>query len=126
MIDPEVMRRLEQQASLIRQLQGALDGMRVVRGIVDATSGTPSISEGTGFTITDNGVGDYTINFTTAFSDVPAVTLTARRCASNQDAYARLHVTTAPTASAARVTTIRLDTRAVDDAEFHFIAIGPA
>jgi hypothetical protein len=116
---------LDRLWSLIRQLQGALGGNRVIRGVVDATSGTPSILEGDGFTITDNGVGDYTINFTTAFGDVPAVTVTARRCAAGVVAYAKLDAGVAPTASAARVSIVRLDTLALNDGEFHFTAVGP-
>jgi hypothetical protein len=104
----------------------ALEANRTVHGIIDATSGTPSIVKGTGFTITDNGVGDYTINFNVAFGDVPSVVITGRRSASGVGNITKLHPVTAPTASAARVQSFRYDTGAMDDVEFHFIAEGPA
>jgi hypothetical protein len=118
----DVFAELQRQASLIRQLQGALGGNRVVRGIVDGSSGTPSISEGTGtFTITDNGVGDYTINFTQAFGDVPSVDVTAGSTAG--DISGKIRDGVPVTASAARVFFRKAG--AAFDTEFHFIAIGP-
>ena len=112
---------------LIHQLQERLGGNRIVRGIVDATSGTPVVVKGTGFTVTDNGVGLYTINFTVPFADAPSVLVTAREGAGGIDiVVAKLRAGTPVTASAARVVCYRWDTSAGIDAVFHFAAIGPA
>lgn len=111
---------------LIRQLQGALGGNRIVRGIVDATSGTPAIVAGEGFTITDLGVGNYRINFTTAFGGVPSVALTAHKDSAAADrVVAKLHRPGTVSASVAELITYRTDTGALLDASFHFIAVGP-
>lgn len=117
------MSDFERHGPLIRQLQGALEGNKVVRGTVDAQSGTPSITAGTGFSVTDNGVGDYTINFSPAFSDVPTVVAVVGRAAAA--AFVRVHSSQAVTASAARFITFTT-AFAVADCEFHFIAVGPA
>lgn len=112
--------------SLIRQIQGALGGNRIVRGIVDAVDGSPAIGAGTGFTVTDLGVGLYRINFDPAFSDLPSVVLGAHNDAdaSNRVA-AKLSLTASVTASSATLFTYRTDTGALLDASFHFIAVGP-
>ncbi len=52
---------------------GGQENLRIVRGTVQ-NNGT--IFNGAGFTVTKNGTGSYTLNFTTAFADVPAVTIT--------------------------------------------------
>lgn len=95
-------------------LEAALDGLRIVRGIVAADG---SITEGTGFTINKTGTGAYTVTYTTAFSDVPAFTFNS----SSQPVY-RINGTT--TASAASVLTFTLAGVAAD-AAFHFHSIGP-
>lgn len=48
------------------------NGLSIVRGRV-GTDG--SITTGEGFTVVRNGAGDYTVTFTTAFSDIPTVTV---------------------------------------------------
>lgn len=105
----------------------ALEATRTVRGIVDATSGTPSILAGSGFTVTDNSIGDYTLNFSPAFSAVPAVIVTARSAAGGVSIpRAILHPAAPVTAAAARIEARRDDTFATIDISFHFIARGPA
>lgn len=49
------------------------NGLAVIRGVVTSTG---SITSGEGFTITHVGTGDYKINFSTSFGDIPAVTVT--------------------------------------------------
>lgn len=120
MIDPEVIRRLDQQASLIRQLQGALGGNRIVRGVINGT-GTAAIMEGTGFTLTDNGVGDYTITFSPPFSDRPSVTVLG----TVNGLLHREHNSSPADGTAIRIETFTL-AGANNDCVFHFIAIGPA
>jgi hypothetical protein len=51
----------------------ATHGLMVVRGVV---SGVGSILSGEGFSVSSNGTGDFTITFSTAFGDIPAVTAT--------------------------------------------------
>lgn len=106
---------------LIRQLQGMLGGNRIVRGIVDVTAGTPTISEGTGFTITDVGVGNYTVNFTPVFADVPAVVFTGAD-GGGTETVPRI---TAASASAATVLFVKRSDGTVHDTDFHFVAVGP-
>lgn len=127
----DIQRWLEQRggldAALLLQpgsITTELLPFKFVSGIVDATSGTPSIVNGTGFTITDNGVGDYTINFTPAFADIPAVAVTGRVGAGGIGVIdAKLSAASAVTASAARIAAYRTDTGANIDSEFHFVAI---
>lgn len=57
--------------SLIRQLQGALGGKRVVDGTV-GSGGT--VDAGVGWTVVRNATGDYTVTFTTAFAEAPRMT----------------------------------------------------
>lgn len=68
------MDAISQLWSLIRQLQGALGGARVVQGRV---LGTGVIETQTGgATVVRNGAGDYTITFDPPFSQIPSVQLT--------------------------------------------------
>jgi hypothetical protein len=50
-----------------------LSQLRIVRGIVELNG---TIFNGTGFTVTTNGTGSYTLNFNPAFTDVPTVVVT--------------------------------------------------
>lgn len=96
-------------------------GMKIIRGIVD-TSGSGSIVKGSGFTITRNGVGDVTINFTAAFSDLPTVTATGYAAAAQSPLVDMIALTT----SAVRLRRYRSSTEINNDEKIHFIAIGPA
>jgi len=53
---------------------GGGENLRIVRGTVNADG---SVVSGAGFTVSKAGTGLYTITFTTAFQDTPAVTATA-------------------------------------------------
>jgi len=53
---------------------GGAENLRIVRGIVQPTG---AIYNGTGFTITRNSAGNYTISFSPAFADTPSLTITA-------------------------------------------------
>lgn len=61
---------LNRLAALVRQLQGALGGKRIVDGTV-GSSGT--VVAGVGWTVVHNGTGDYTITFTTPFAEAPRI-----------------------------------------------------
>lgn len=115
--DPAVKRNFDRIAGQLAILN-LLAGFRIVRGIVTGT-GTAAITEGTGFTLVDNGTGDYTLTFDPAFTDVPAVV-------GNVEA-ASLFVRVE--SASATATTLFLIDRATGnktDGKFHFIAIGPA
>lgn len=92
-----------------------LAGLKLVRGIV--STATPTIVEGTGFTVVKNGTGDVTVTFTGGgFSDVPAVVATI-----NDAMIARINTATSATARLQVYTTAL----ALADAQIHFIAVGP-
>lgn len=101
-------------------VNSTVENLKVIRGVVNTTTTTPV--EGAGFTLTDSGVGDMTINFSAAFSDVPAVVCEVAYLDGGSSAYHA--VLLAATASTARV---GLNTFAGSAAEgiFHFIAVGP-
>lgn len=99
-------------------LVSALGGMRIVRGVVTVSGGTPSITEGVGFSVTDNGVGDYTITLATPFGDVPAVVASGHEW----DAIVPI---AALAAGSFRIVTYNTTTGANTDSGFNFIAIGP-
>lgn len=77
--------------------------LKVLRGVIEVTAATATVIQGAGFTVTRNGSGDVTINFTTAFGSPPAVVATPiRTWAAAADArQCQFH--TDPTANAARV-----------------------
>ena len=50
------------------------ENLRIVRGIVEPTG---TNYDGTGFTITHNSAGNYSITFSPAFADAPALIITA-------------------------------------------------
>lgn len=92
--------------------------LKVIRGIV-ATGTSPSIVEGTGFTVSAGATGQAQVNFTVPFSDLPAMVGNG--------------VTLAPrmvmiyNASANNGTiTVRDAAGALVNDNVHFIAIGPA
>jgi len=94
--------------------------LKLLRGVVASSA---AITAGTGFTITDNGTGDHTVNFTTTYdslpSFVPAIDSSGGGTAIGSIVYEALST------SAARVRTFRGDTGAADDRQFSFEALGP-
>ncbi|MES2996372.1 MAG: hypothetical protein V4733_06130 [Verrucomicrobiota bacterium] len=95
---------------------GGVELLGMLRGIV-STAGTTT--EGSGFTSVRNATGDYTITFTTPFTDTPAVTAIAFDAADPE-------TVTIQTVSA---TSCRLriwdETNAAVDSVFHFNVMGP-
>lgn len=91
---------------------------KTVRGIV-ALDGT--ISAGSGFSVTKNGTGDYTITFDPAFAAVPSCV------AINGDnsSGAFNHVTGSAAAASVRLQARVASTGVLTDMSFHFIAVGP-
>lgn len=92
------------------------DNQRTVRGIIN-TAG--SIVAGVGFSVTRNGVGDITVTFTTAFSDVPTVIPAAQGAG-----FFAANNAVSPTTTTARF--FRHAGGAANDGVLHFIAMGPA
>jgi len=86
-------------------------------------TGTVAIrASGNVSSITDNGTGDYTVNFTTAMSDAnyaPAALLNGGSGGNVMAPY----TTTAPTTSAYRLGTRRTDTFAASDTEYVNVAV---
>lgn len=101
-----------------RPPSGPETNLRVIRGVVNADA---TVAEGSGFSVADTGTGQYTITFTAAFSDVPAVDATA--------VAATLRSAQLNAAAAAGSCVVQTyDTAAATSADtaFHFTAIGPA
>jgi hypothetical protein len=114
----DVFSELARLGSLIRQLQGALQGNVLVSGHVTST--------GTGISARDsrlrNGVGDYTLTFN------PAFRTTARVFAMQGQGPAAVTTMKQSNAAAATASTFRLvavnAAGALADADFWFIATG--
>ena len=75
--------------------------------------------------ITDNGTGDYTLNFTTAMSDANYCTVGTCNfdAAGTNSRFLSAPYTTAPTVSAIRVATQLSSTLALNDCAFVFVSI---
>jgi len=91
------------------------ESLRILRGEV---AGTGAIDFGSGFTVTKNGTGDLTLNFSSSFSSTPAVTVTI---------YGNLVIPTLfiVNASSAQIKFYNPSGTATDPNGFDFIAIGP-
>ena len=92
--------------------------LKIIRGIIAATGTTPLA--GGGFTVTDGGTGIKTANFTTGFSDLPAITVGS--CREDADIHVMFDTVTA---SSVRFLTRTYPLNVAVDARFHFAAIGP-
>ena len=90
---------------------GGEENLQMIRGAVDAAG---NVLRGSGFTVQQGLPGDYTINFTTSFSAVPVVTISAD--------VGFAHVTC--TASTCSVVTLNTIPNAAS-LSFSFIAVGP-
>lgn len=97
-------------------------GLKTIRGIVTTVGGGASVVEGTGFTVSRNGTGDITVDFTTDFSDVPAVTAMLGQ-GSFQGGV--VPSTGGIVAGSARLISFEVGVGARDSI-VHFIAVGPA
>lgn len=104
-------------------IETAENDLRLVRGTID-TSGSGTIVEGGGFSITRNNVGDVTVTFADAFSGVPSVTLAPLGggsalgpIASHKNGFTR-------TPAAFRVEVVSIGAGFADGV-FDFIAVGP-
>lgn len=106
--------------SVQTQLNNQLNGLKIIRGIVNADG---SIGAGTGFTITKGGTGAYTINYTTPFSGLPSISGNTRL-----GGLGKSYVTF----SFGLASSAGVEVRDAGDAsnhanrDFSFIAVGPA
>jgi hypothetical protein len=91
------------------------ENLRIIRGVVD---GAGNIIVGSGYQVTKNGTGLYTISFNTAFSGPPTI-----MAAAEQDTQVRTINTAGVTNSTANLRTYF--GTGLTDVAFHFIAIGP-
>lgn len=121
----QVDEELDQLVAAVAALQDAVDthvptaaevGLKIVRGLVNADG---TIAEGTGFTVVKAGTSDYTVTFTSPFSDVPAVVVQAR----TQDT--SIAALGTPVAASFPVTTA-VGGGSAAAKPFSFIAVGPA
>ena len=96
---------------------GGEENLRIIRGDIRGSDGT--IRNGSGFTFTRQGVGDYIVTFNTAFSLDPAVTATAFTNGPNLNV---ILVGLSPGFVQFRVFNA---SGALTDSNVHFIAIGP-
>ena len=81
-------------------------------------TGTPAIrGSGNVSSITDNGVGDYTVNFTTAMVDANYSISGMPRKSTDGNVTISYHSSTAPTTSACRITTNTASTGALQDGD---------
>lgn len=99
------------------RVNGATHQLNTVKAWVNFNgTGTPAIRASMNVTsITDNGAGDYTINFTTAMSDANyATVVTAMRVSGNTAAQAFIRETTTPTTALVRIGTTNQGGTAVD------------
>lgn len=92
-----------------------VENLRILRGIVSSAG---AVLNGTGFSVVKTGVGAYTINFTSGFSDLPAIT------ANVQAGLSRTITTTSVTPSSAGFRIFASGAESAQDQQFHFIAIG--
>lgn len=110
-----VNRVIDQLRSVVPDTGGT--SLNVRAGSVAATG---AIISGSGFTVTKNATGDYTV--TLAFARAPVVVVGTGESAA---AYAvKLHSTTPPSATGFRVATFLTATGAAVDGAFHWWAIG--
>lgn len=107
--------------SLIRQLQGALGGNRVVRGVFDSASGTAAVLEGEGWTVARvASPGEWLVTFDPPFSDVPAVVSSARSAS-----FRLAQLGAEATASTATIHCYNSSAAKADANSIHFVAVGP-
>ena len=93
---------------------GSGEDLRIIRGVVNASG---IILAGSGFTVTKGPTGFFTVNFTSSFSDTPAVVVTA------QSGIDRIATCTSVSSSSAGIWT-RDSAGTATDNQFNFIAIG--
>jgi hypothetical protein len=86
-------------------------------------TGTVAIrASGNVSSITDNGTGDYTVNFTTAMPDTNYIGIGTQRTAATGSILYPATTETAPTTGAMRFYTVRSDTAVVTDPPWVFIS----
>ncbi len=104
------------------------ENLRIVRGVV-ALNGT--IITGSGFTVSNQGPGDYLITFTTPFAGPPALTVSHEFTAPNPgiNVIAFWPMADNVSANSANVVIVRYisssDEFVLQSSPFHFIAVGP-
>lgn len=92
----------------------------IIRGGSVAEDGT--IKSGSGFTVTKNGTGDYSVEFAAPFALTPAVIVGTGETAAFYAA--KLHASTPPSENGFRVATFITSTTAAVDGIFHWWAVG--
>jgi hypothetical protein len=106
-------RVVDKLRALVPDTGGLSIGVRF--GAVNANG---TILAGTGFTVTKNGTGDYTVNL--KFPRAPVVVVSSGSTAGNL--YAKLSQTAVPSTTGFSVYTVKADTGTLTDAIFHWVA----
>ncbi|HKQ37897.1 MAG TPA: hypothetical protein VJ063_07450 [Verrucomicrobiae bacterium] len=96
----------------------AEENLRMIRGVVTAAG---TIIVGSGFSVVKGTTGLYSVRFNSAFTAAPAVTATAE----SQGGLSRSAMTDGVGSTSANIRIVITTTGAVNDAPFHFIAVGP-
>lgn len=108
--------RLARAEVMVRQLQGALAGHRLVAGVASITG---TVFAGTdGWSVSKTATGVYSVTFDPVFAGAPAMVVSAVATV------ARVARTGTPTTSAVTVVTMDLAGTPADSA-FAFVAVGP-
>jgi len=100
--------------------RGVSNRQRLVHTIFSRVDGTGTASLLSGskeLTLTDNGVGDYTLTFAQPYVQVPVVSVTSVTSAVNVQLFA-------VSVSAVQIKTFAVDGTTPKDADFHVVIIG--
>lgn len=90
---------------------------RLMAGVINSDG---TVARGTGFSVTKNATGDFTVTFTTNFAAVPVITLTTER---PNLTVAALASSTPPSVSGFRIVLYQSWTATNDDSKIHFTAV---
>lgn len=97
--------------------------LRIIRGTITWQNGAPTITEGSGFTVTRTSLNRFLVSFSQAFSDVPTVALTYQISPDGPNYHLATHLVGATPASTSFHS--QIDDLPTSGAILHFIAIGP-
>lgn len=91
--------------------------VHLIAARVDGTGAASMLSGSNEITLTDNGVGDYTLTFAVPFKKVPVITALALTAATQ----IKLH---AVAVGSCQIKTFAMDGTTAQDADFHVMIVG--
>jgi len=98
------------------QIAGGVESLRIIRGEIAGAGGT--IDFGSGFSVTKNSTGDFTINYSSGFAGTPAFTATSFGSLVIPELFIS-------TSTSCQIQFFNPAGTKVDPAGFDFIAVGP-